>query len=95
MIRNKNQWLCSDTTEVLIVISVKLPATVMVLGVIFNDSDTISLHIFAKGLKINTEEYLKFMEDLVKHRRDQVATGRHYVYQHDGTPAHNSKGAQE
>jgi hypothetical protein len=67
----------------------------MVLGVVSNEGDVMPPHIFAKGLKINTDEYLKVMEDVVKPWMDQVATGRHYIFQQDGAPAHNSKRTQE
>jgi hypothetical protein len=71
--RKNNRWLCSDPTEVPIVMSTKFPANVMVLGVVSNKSDVMPPHIFAKGLKINTDEYLKVMEDVVKPWMDQVA----------------------
>jgi hypothetical protein len=47
-------------------------------------------HIFAKGLKINTKEYLKVLKQVVKLWMDVVATGRHYVFQQDQAPAHKS-----
>ncbi len=93
--RKNNRWLCSDPTEVPIVMSTKFPANVMVLGVISNKGDVMPPHIFAKGLKINTDEYLKVMEDVVKPWMDQVAAGCRYVFQQDGAPAHNSKRTQE
>jgi hypothetical protein len=82
--RKNNCWLCSDPTEVSIVMSTKFPANVMVLGVVSNEGDVMPPHIFAKGLKVNTEEYLKVMEDVVKSWMDQVAAGRHYIFQQDG-----------
>jgi hypothetical protein len=62
-----------DPTEVLIVMSKKFPATVLVLGVISNEGDVMPHHVFVKGLKINIEEYLKVREDVVKPWTDQVA----------------------
>jgi hypothetical protein len=47
-------------------------------------------HIFPRGLKVNTDEYLAVMKEVVKPWMDQVAGGRHYVFQQDGAPAHNS-----
>jgi hypothetical protein len=35
------------------------------------------------------------MEDVVKPRLDWVASGCPYIFQQDGTPAHNSKWTQE
>jgi hypothetical protein len=75
--------------------SMKFPVTVMVLGVILNEDDVMPPHIFAKGLKINTDEHLKAMEDVVKLWMDQVAAGSGYIFQQDRAPAHNSKRTQE
>jgi hypothetical protein len=93
--RKNNQWLCSDPPEVPIIMSTKFLANVMVLGVVSNKGDVMPPHIFTKGLKINTDEYLKAMEDVVKPWTDQVAVGRRNVFQQDGAPAHNSKRTQE
>jgi hypothetical protein len=63
----------------------------MVLGVISNKGDAMPPHLFAKELKINTEEYKKVLPDMVKPWMDRVAAGCHLVFQQDGTPALNSK----
>jgi hypothetical protein len=52
--RRNNRWLCSDPTDVPIVMSTKFPATVMVLGVVSNEGDVMPPHIFPKGLRVNT-----------------------------------------
>jgi hypothetical protein len=52
-------------------------------------------HNFAKGLKINTEEYLKILKEVVMPWMDGVAARRHYMFQQDGAPAHNSKTTKE
>jgi hypothetical protein len=88
--RRNNRWLCSDPSEVPIVMATKFPAAVMVLGVISNEGDVMPPHIFPRGLKVNTDEYLAVMKEVVKPWMDQVAGGRHYVFQQDGAPAHNS-----
>jgi hypothetical protein len=93
--RKNNRWLCADVSEVPIVMSTKFPATVMVLGVVSNEGDVMPPHFFEKGLKINAQEYLKVMQDVVKPWMDTVANGRHYVFQQDGAPAHNAKVTQE
>jgi hypothetical protein len=62
----------------------KFPATVMVLGVVSNEGDVVPPHIFAKGLKINTEEYLKVLKEVVKPWMDRVAAGHHYVFPQQG-----------
>ncbi len=93
--RRNNRWLCADPSQVPIVMSTKFPSTVMVLGVVSNEGDVMPPHFFEKGLKINTEEYLKVLKDVVKPWMDGVAAGRHYVFQQDGAPAHNSKKSQD
>ncbi len=93
--RKNNRWLCADISDVPIVMATKFPATVMVLGVVSNEGDVMPPHIFAKGLKINTEEYVKVLKEVVKPWMDGLAAGRHYVFQQDGAPAHNSKTTQE
>ena len=67
----------------------------MVLGGVSNEGDVMPPHFFGKGLKINAEEYVKVLRDVVKPWMDGVAAGRHYVFQQDGAPAHNSKMAQD
>jgi hypothetical protein len=89
-----NRWLCFDPTEVPKVMSTKFPATVMVLGVVSNEGDVMPPHIFPKGLRVDTDEYLNVMETVVKPWMDQIAGNRHYIFQQDGAPAHNSKKTQ-
>ena len=87
--RKNNRWLCSDISKGPIMMASMFPATVMVLGVISNEGDVMPPHFFAKGLKINDEEYVKVLRDVVKPWMDRVAAGRHYSFQQDGAPAHN------
>ena len=93
--RKNNRWICEDRNDVPIVMSTKFPATVMVLGVISNEGDVMPPFFFPKGLKINADEYLKVMNDVVKPWMDTVAGGRHYIFQQDGAPAHNAKKTQD
>jgi hypothetical protein len=46
--RENNRWLCSDISEVPIVMAIKFPATVIVLGVISNEGNIMPPH-FLKG----------------------------------------------
>jgi hypothetical protein len=93
--KKNNRWLCADISKVPIVMATKFAATVMVLGMVSNEGDVMPPHIFAKGLKINTEEYVKVLKEVVKQWMDCMAAGRHYVFQQDGAPAHNSKTTQK
>ncbi len=90
-----NRWLCSDLTEVPIVMATRFPANVMVLGIVSNEGDVMPPHIIPKGLRVNTEEYLDVIKTVVKPWMDQIAGHRHYVFQQDGVPTHNSKKMQE
>ena len=90
-----NRWLCEDPEEVPIVMKTKFPAQVMVLGVVSNEGDVMPPHVFAQGLKINTEVYIDVLSNVVKPWMDGVARGRPYVWQQDGAPAHNANRTQD
>ncbi len=64
--------------------AMKFPATVMVLGMVSNEGDVMPSNFFEKGLKINTQEYLKVMQDVVKLCMGRGANGCHYMFQQDG-----------
>ncbi len=49
--RRNNRWLCSDPSEVPIVMSTKFPANVMVLGVISNEGDIMPPPLLSKRPK--------------------------------------------
>jgi uncharacterized protein YpbB len=70
-------------------------ATMMVLAVISNEGDIMLPHIFPKGLRVNTDEYLDVMETAVKLWMDQLAGNCHYIVQQDGIPIHNNKKMQK
>jgi DNA-binding Lrp family transcriptional regulator len=93
--KKNNRWLCADIREVPVVMSTKFPTTVMVLGVVSNEDDVMPPHFFPRGLKINTEEYIRVLREVVKPWMDGIANGRHYVFQQDGAPAHTSKATQD
>jgi hypothetical protein len=44
--RKNNRWLCSDISEVPIVMATKFLATVMVLGVVSNEGGVMPPHFF-------------------------------------------------
>ncbi len=80
MKRRNNRWLCSDPSKVPIVMATKFPTAVMVLDVISNEGEVMSPHIFPRGIKVNTDEYLTVMKEVVKHWTNQVAGRHHYVF---------------
>ncbi len=79
--------------------STKFPTTLMVLCVVSNEGDVMPPHIFPKGLRVDTGEYLNVMETVVKPWMDQIAGNRHYIFQQDGAPCsqqqENAELAQE
>ncbi len=80
MNRKNNSWLCAKINEVPVVMATKFPTTVMVLGMVSNEGTVMPPHIFAKGLKINSEEYMK---DLMEVEKPNGWSGRwpHYIFQ--------------
>ncbi|QQP52246.1 Transposable element tcb2 transposase, partial [Caligus rogercresseyi] len=93
--KKNNRWLCSDPSEVPIVMATKFPATVMVLGVISNKGDVMPPHVFEAGLRVNSKVYLDVLKNIVKPWMDQVAGDRPYLWQQDGAPAHTAKKVQD
>lgn len=68
----------------------KFPATVHVLGVVSSEGDVMPPHFFEKGQTITKEVYLRVLQAVVKPWMVTVASGRPYVFQQDGAPAHTS-----
>ena len=93
--KKNNRWLCSEPTDVPIVMTTKFPATVMVLGVVSDKGDVMPPHLFEASLRVNAEVYLDVMINIVKPWMDQVADGRPYIWQQDGAPAHTAKKVQD
>lgn len=93
--KKNNRWLCSDPSDVPIVMATKFPATVMVLGVVSNKGDVMPPHVFEAGLRVNADVYLDVLRNTVKPWMDEVAGDRPYIWQQDGAPAHTAKKVQE
>ena len=72
----------------------KFPATVMVFGVVSSGGHIMPPHIFEVGLKVNTKVYLDVLKSVMIPWCNQVAGGRHWVWQQDSAPAHKSKKTQ-
>ncbi len=75
--------------------STKFPASVIVLGIMSKEGGVIPPPRLSKSLKINTDEYIKTLEEVMKPWMDEVPGGRPYFFQQDGAPAHNSKRTQD
>ena len=72
------------------VMKTKYPETVMVFGVISGEGDVMPPHIFQKGLRLNSEIYIKVLEEKVFPWIQGVAGDRPWVWQQDGAPCHTS-----
>ena len=76
------------------VMKTKIPATVMVFGVVSSEGHIMLPHIFEVGLKVNTKVYLDVLKSVVIPWCNQVPSGRPWVWQQNSAPAHKSKETQ-
>lgn len=89
--KQNHRYLTDDPDEVPVVVKIKFPINIMVLGVISSEGDIMPPYFFEKGLRVNSDEYIKVLRDVVVPWMNQVASGRPYVFQQDSAPAHASK----
>ena len=87
-------WIATDNRDVSRVMKTKFLATVIVFGVVSSEGHIMPPHIFEVGLKVNTKVYLDVLKSVVIPWCNQVAGGRHWVWQQDSAPAHKSKETQ-
>ena len=87
-------WIAKNNRDVPRVMKTKFPPTVIVFGVISNESHIMTPHIFEVGLKVNTKVCLDVLKSVVIPWCNQVAGGRPWVWQQDSAPAHKSKETQ-
>ena len=81
----------SVPTNVLIVMKNKHPAHILVFGVVTSDDDLMLPFNFSHGLTINTEAYIKFLEEVVLAWIERVAARRLYIWQQDSASCHTSR----
>jgi DDE superfamily endonuclease len=93
--RKNDRWLCSDPSEVPIVMHTKFPSSVMVFGVVTNEGHVMPPYFFPQGLRVNADAYIETLDTIVKPWIDTVAQGRPYVFQQDSAPAHTASKTQE
>ena len=63
--RKNSCWLAANNHDMPTVMKTKLPVTVMAIGVVSSEGHCMPPHIFEAGLEVNTEVYLKVMEETV------------------------------
>ena len=76
-------WIATNNRDVPRVMKTKFPATVMVFGVVSSEGHIMPPHIFEVGLKVNTKVLLDVLKSVVIPWCNQVASGRHWVWQQD------------
>ena len=89
-----HRWIATNNTDVPRVMKTKFPATVMDFRVVSSEGHIMPPHIFEVGLKVNTKVYLDVLNRVMIPWGSQVAGGRHWVWQQDPEPAHESNETQ-
>ena len=84
-------WIATNNRDVPRVVKTKFLATVMVFGMVSSEGHIMPPHIIEVGLKVNTKVYLDMLKSVVIPWCNQVAGGRHWVWQQDSAPGHKSK----
>ena len=69
----------------------KFPVTVMVFGVMSLDGDMMLLHIFPKGIRVNSDVYIELLKTKMLSWIKKVAKERPWVWQQDCTLPHIRK----
>ncbi|KMQ88024.1 transposable element tcb1 transposase [Lasius niger] len=88
--RRNDRWLAYDLEDVPVVARTKFPASVHILSVVSSEGDVMPPHFLNKGETVTKEVYLRVLTTLVKPWMDTVASGKPYIFQQDGAPAHTS-----
>lgn len=73
----------------------KVPATVMVLGVVSNEGHVMPPHFFHQGLRVNAAAYTEVLETVVKLWIDSVRGDISYIFQEDSAPSHKAMTTQD
>jgi inhibitor of nuclear factor kappa-B kinase subunit alpha len=74
----------------------KNPQNVMVFGLVASDGKTMPPFFWPKGTKVNTDEYIKVLEDVVKPWiLANYGPHQKYIFQQDGAPCHTSNRTQK
>ncbi|XP_046868909.1 uncharacterized protein LOC124461437 [Drosophila willistoni] len=93
--RRNDRWLCSNPTEVPVVMHTKFPATVMVLGVVSNKGHVMPPHFFSQGLRVNSAAYIEVLETVVKPWIESVCGDSPYIFQQYYAPSHKAMATQD
>jgi len=83
------RWLAYNLEDIPVVAKMKFPANVHMLDVVSSEGDVMP-HFFKKKKTVTKEVYLRILMNVMKPWMETVASGRSYVFQHDGTPVHTN-----
>ena len=87
-------WIATNNRNVPRVMKTMFLATVMIFGMVSSEGHIMPPHIFEVGLKVNTKVDLDVLKSVVIPWCNQVASGKHWLWQQDSAPAHKSKETQ-
>ena len=73
----------------------KVPASVMVLGVVSSEDDVMPSHFFLQGARVNAVAYTEVLNTVVKPWITAVACGWPFFFQQDSAPSHTAHKTQE
>ena len=72
----------------------KIPIYIIVFEVVTSDGDIMPLLIFPRGLRLNTEAYIKCLEEFVLTWIEKEAAGWLYSWPQESAPCHTSRKTQ-
>lgn len=93
--RQNTRVIASDPSEVPPVMQSKNPASVMVFAAVASDGKVMPPHFIEAGLKINAEEYLKILKDVLMPWIRRNYEPFNVMLIQDSAPAHGAKKVQD
>jgi len=93
--RRNSRVIALNLSEVPPVMKSKHPASSMVFGAVASDGRVMPPHFIKAGLKINTEEYLKILKDVLMPWIVKFYDPQRVMFVQDSAPAHGSKKVQK
>ena len=92
--QQNDRWLSASPEELPIVMHLKYPVHIMVLGIISRHGDIMEPVFIPDGLHLGANSYVRLLDEHIKSWMDMVANGRSYVFQQDPAPAHKARATQ-
>ena len=89
-----NRYIALSPQDLTIMIKTKRPKPIMMSEVATNDSDVMPPFISPHDFKLNTETYIKCLEEILPLWIERIAAGSHYVRQENSAPCYKSRRTQ-